>query len=316
MDVARALIREPDVSNAAVYRRRVGRLAGIYVSMWGFSVLGIALLLWNGRLLVTLAQRSNVETLVIAFFLLFFGYLALLSSGGALGGLRILAGRVLRRVGGSARVKRRRPSARSGPAVALNRALERAEHPGEPFELELIDADGPVGRIRIDGVRISHVGAPGHGSNDMLAFFVRQVADVLAIEPDELDVVCWRSIDQEGWHEYVGLVDALRALGRRTGGGTHLWPHLTLTRQHCAELARRMAEICEPIREEGLLPQREYEGEHKIPIVPEPLGILSLARHERRVDPLSSMGSSLVIVVAVVGVLVWFITRPPWVPGG
>jgi hypothetical protein len=316
MDVARALIREPDVSNATVYRRRVGRLAGIYVSMWAFSVLGIGLLLWNGRLLVTLAQRSNVETLVIAFFLLFFGYLALLSSRGALGGLRILAGRCRRSLGGKARPERRPAGTGSGPAVALNRALERAEHPGEPFELELGDAEGGVGRLRMDGVKISHVGAPGHGSNDMLAFFVRQVADVLAIDPDELDVVSWRSIDQEGWHQYVGLVDALRALGRRTGGGTHLWPHLTLTRQHCAELARRMEEICGSIREEALLPQREYEGEHKIPIVPEPLGILSLGRRERRVDPLSSMGSSLAVVVAVVGVLVWFVTRPPWVPGG
>jgi hypothetical protein len=41
-----------------------------------------------------------------------------------------------------------------------------------------------------------------------------------------------------------------------------------------------------------------------------------LARREPRVDPLSSMGVSLAIVAIVVGVLIWFILRPPWVPGG
>jgi len=76
-----------------------------------------------------------------------------------------------------------------------------------------------------------------------------------------------------------------------------------------------MAAICRAAREEAFLPQLEYEGEHKIPIIPEPLGILSLARRERRVDALSSMGTALVIVAVTVALIAWFIMRPPWVPG-
>jgi len=73
--------------------------------------------------------------------------------------------------------------------------------------------------------------------------------------------------------------------------------------------------ICGAVREEALLPELEYEGEHKIPIIPEPLGIISLGRRERRVDPLSSMMSALLIVSVAVALMVWLVVRPPWVPG-
>jgi hypothetical protein len=76
-----------------------------------------------------------------------------------------------------------------------------------------------------------------------------------------------------------------------------------------------MRDICPAVREESFLPDVEYEGEHKIPIIPEPLGIISLQRHERRVDPLSSLGTCLAIVAVVTALLVWFAWRPPWVPG-
>jgi hypothetical protein len=90
---------------------------------------------------------------------------------------------------------------------------------------------------------------------------------------------------------------------------------MALSPQHCAELETRLGEVCGAVREEAFLPQLEYEGEHKIPIIPEPLGILSLGRSERRVDPIASMGSALAVVALVVGLLVLFIVRPPWVPG-
>lgn len=318
MDLARALIREPDVTTARAYSRRVGLLALIYVGLFAFSTAGIALVLWNGRLLVTLSQRSNVETLVLAFLLLLFSYLGLASSAGAWGGAHVLAYRLGLALRGDA-VERRKAArlrtVRRGPAVALNRLLERADRPGEAFEIAVADSIAPAGRLRIDGASVTHLDVPGRGSSDFLAFFVRQVADVLAIDPDDLDVVCWRAIDEEGWHQHVGLVDAFRALGRRTGGGTHLWPHYQLSPEHCDELARRLSEICPALREEGLLPHREFEGAHKIPIIPEPLGIISLERRERRVDPLSSMGSALLVVALLVALLVFFIVRPPWVPG-
>jgi hypothetical protein len=319
MDLGRQLIREPDVSDAGHYRRRVAQLAAIYVAICGLSVVGIGLLLVNGRLFVTLSQRSNVETLTIAFFLLFFGYIALISARGAWGGLRIGAFRLAARLIHDPRhIEQRKITALGGSgrrqAVAVNLLIERAEHPGEPFELRVADDVGCVGRIRIDGARIEHHAEHREGSSDLLAYFVRQVSSVLGSDPEELEIVQWKSTDDEGWYQYVATVESMRMLGSRMGGEP-LWPRLVLSQEQCDELERRIARVCPAVREEAFLPQLEYEGEHKIPIIPEPLGIISLGRRERRVDPLSSMGLALVIVAAVVALIIWFVVRPPWVPG-
>jgi hypothetical protein len=319
MDVGRRLVREPDSSDPRQYRRRVGELAAIYVAIFGLSVVGVGLLLLHGRLFVTLSQRSNVETLTIAFLLLFFGYIALVSARGAWGGLRIGAFRVAARlVRDPRRIEQRKIAALGGAAkrqaVAVNRLIERADHPGESFDLRVADEVGCVGRIRIDGVRLEHHAGHREGSSELLAYCVRQVSSVLGSDPEELEVVQWKSVDDEGWYQYVAAVESMRMLGQRLGGEP-LWPRLTLSQAQCDELERRISGVCRAVREEAFLPQLEYEGEHKIPIIPEPLGIVSLGRRERRVDPLSSMGLALVIVAAVVALIIWFIVRPPWVPG-
>jgi len=319
MDIARRLIREPDVSDPQHYRRRVAELAAIYVAIFALSVLGVALLLLHGRLFVTLSQRSNVETLTIAFFLLFFAYIAVLSARGAWGGLRVAAFRVAARLGRDPdRVERRKIAALGQSskrrAVAVNLLLERADRPGEPFEVRVADEAGSVGTIWVDGARIEHRAGHRQGSNDLLAYFVRHVSKVLGVDPEELEVIHWKAVDDEGWYQYLAGVESMRLLGSRLGGAP-FWPRLTLSRAQCEELERRMTAICRAVREEAFLPQLEYEGEHKIPIIPEPLGIISLGRRERRVDPLSSMGTALVIVAVAVALIVWFIVRPPWVPG-
>jgi hypothetical protein len=319
MNPARRLIREPDVGGPRQYRRRVRQLALTYVLSLGLASTGICLLIGHGRLLVDLTQKSNVETLTILFFILFFGYIAILSLRGAWGGAYILwAWCSARRdpVAAEARKSARlgRPVPR-GPAVALNLALERADRPGKPFELAVRDDVGDVGAIRIDGVKVQHVRCFRHGSSDLLAYFVRQVSDVLGTDPDDLDVVSWQAVDEEGWHQYSGLVDAVRNLGARLGGEGTSWPCLRLSDDACGVLERRMRDVCGAVRDEAFLPQMEYEGEHKLPIIPEPLGMISLARRERRVDPLSSMGSSLVVTAIVVAVTTWMILWPPSVPG-
>jgi hypothetical protein len=45
------------------------------------------------------------------------------------------------------------------------------------------------------------------------------------------------------------------------------------------------------------------------------LGLVSLRRNERRVDPVASMGCAVLVVLAVVFVLAIFVVFPPWVPG-
>jgi hypothetical protein len=88
-----------------------------------------------------------------------------------------------------------------------------------------------------------------------------------------------------------------------------------LSAAECRDLESSLSDICAALRDEGFLPHWDYQAEHKLPIIPEPLGLISLSRTEQRVDPVSSMGCALLVVIAVLGILVLFIVIPPWVPG-
>ena len=318
MDFARALVRAPDVADAAHYRRRVTWLCIIFPTLFCLAAVGLVLVVWRGRLFVTLAQRSNVETLTIAFVLFFFAYILSLTAKGAFGGLRVALYHLRAWLARDADAVERAKIAAlgkpgDGPACAINRVIERADRPGEPLVLAVRDRFGSMGSMRIDGVRIDHVEAHRDGSNNIFPFVVRQIAEVTGTPPEELTVLEWRAVDDKSFHEYVASVTATRNLGRRLGDDA-VWPRIALTAQQCDELERRLADVCDALRDEAFLPHWEFEGEHKVPIIPEPLGVISLKRSERRVDPLSSMLSALVVVAFAVALIAWFMWRPPWVP--
>src|SRR4029078_6783109 len=130
---------------------------------------------------------------------------------------------------------------------------------------------------------------------------------------DTVTIVQWGSTDEEALLGYTANADALRALGDKLGA--RVWPTVCVSHATRAALERDLAGVAPALREEAFLPDWEYQGEHKLPIIPEPLGIISLSRSERRVDPLSSLTAALVVVLVVLGLLIYFIARPPWVPG-
>ena len=129
----------------------------------------------------------------------------------------------------------------------------------------------------------------------------------------DVTIVQWGSTDEEAMLSYSATATAMRALGRKLE--TRVWPLVTLSDAARDTLERELSELAPALREEAFLPDWEFEGEHKLPIIPEPLGIISLSRTERRVDPLSSLTAALGAVVVVLGLVVYFIVRPPWVPG-
>jgi hypothetical protein len=317
-DVARWLIREPDVRSPSAYRQRVHLLALINWLLLLSVTAGLVLLVWKGPLFVTLAQRSNVETLTLAFFLVFFSYVGILAVPGALGGARVFWYSLRRRVQGAERVEQAKEAALSrvprGPSVALNRALHRTDTPETPFELDVRDRVGSAGRLRVDGVHIVQLDAHGSGSNNLLAYLVEQVADVTGTDPADLEILHWQAVHEEELLKYVAQVDAIRALGRAVNA-SEVWPSVEITPAQCAELEERLSQICPALRDEAFLPHWEFQGEHKLPIIPEPLGIISLARSEQRVDPLSSLSAVLIVVIVAVFLLAFFVVRPPWVPG-
>lgn len=320
--MAHNIISEPGADNPRHYRERVYMLAASYLGLFFGSLLGIGLLVWKAQLYVTLTQRSNVETLTLAFFLVFFGYLVVLSARGALGALRVFwYGALGRSTLDRDALERRKmralgPARGPGPVVELNVILEREGHPGEAFEIPVEDAAGTMGRIVVDGARLQHHATHRDGSNELLAYFQVQADKLVRARGSGpgVDIVAWKKIDDEAAEQYHGLVQFARNLERQLGKGD-LWPKARLTAEDCQELQRRLALICPALRSEGFLPHWDYVGEHKLPIIPEPLGLISLSRSEARVDPVSSMGCAVWVVLAAVGVLALFILFPPWVPG-
>jgi hypothetical protein len=254
--------------------------------------------------------------------LVFFVYVALLSARGAWGAAHIAYYALLARVHRDREAIERRKAAALGPpdphplSVALNLIVEKEGLPCQPFELPIADRAGPMGALKIDGAKVTYLEARSGASNDVFAFFAQQVNEILHDrgEQAELDVVEWKEINDEATEQYLGLVQFARNLERHLGA-KELWPKLILNDSDRNELERRLSAICAALRSEAFLPDWEYEGEHKVPVIPEPLGLVSLARTEKRVDPIASMGCALIVVLALVLVLALFVAFPPWVPG-
>lgn len=70
------------------YARKVAWLAAIYVLLDLVCAALIALIVWRGRHLVTLAQRSNVETALLLIVLVLALFYLATTLRGALGALR------------------------------------------------------------------------------------------------------------------------------------------------------------------------------------------------------------------------------------
>lgn len=302
--IAHAALRSPGIEDAAHYQRRVTLLTIVHPALFVSALAGIVLLVWRGELFVTLAQRSNVETLTIAFFLVFFGYFAVVTARGALGAARVIWFRI---TGARADAHGRRGP---GPSAAFDKVIELASRPGAAWEVEIRDELGSLGTLHFDGVRISHTGAIRGGSNTLLGYVEDRLCELTGAE---VTIVQWGSTDEESLLGYAAHADALRALGDKLGA--RVWPTVRVSDEARDALEHALAELAPALRQEAFLPDWEFQGEHKLPIIPEPLGIISLSRSERRVDPLSSLTAALAVVIVVLGLLVYFIARPPWVPG-
>jgi len=307
------VISEPGADTAEDFARRGRVLAVTYATLFAASCAGALVLAIHGKLFVTLAQRSNVETLTILFLLVFYAYLAGVSAPGALGAARLLLYAIKRSRARDPLEERRRQlrslGARGdGPWAALSRVVERTD--GAPVRFELADDAGVQGALEVAGARARHVETAG-GSADLVAYFVRQIEEVSG---ESLEIVVWGQLDEDEGEKYLAQVGFARALQRHLGSGP-LWPTLTLSPEQCEEIQRRLAQIVPFLLEDALLPDWEYQAEHKLPVIPEPLAFVSLGRSAKRADPVATMGFATLIVLGTLAVIVLFVIDKPWVPG-
>jgi hypothetical protein len=126
--------------------------------------------------------------------------------------------------------------------------------------------------------------------------------------------VAWGQLDEDEGEKLLAQVGFARAL-RRQLDSPPLWPTVALGPDHCDEITRRLQRVAPALLEEALLPDWEYQAEHKLPIIPEPLGFVSLARSAKRADPVATMGFATLMVLLTLTVIVVFIIDKPWVPG-
>jgi len=308
------VVTEPGADTPEGFARRVRVLAVIYLVLFCACCAGEVVLAVHGKLFVTLAQRSNVETLIIAFLMVFYGYFAALSAPGAWGALRTALFAIRRRFSKDVGAERQRQfqslgKIGDGPWAVLSKVVERTD--GQPLRFELRDDLLSHGVIAVEGARVSQFEALSAGSADLLAYFVRQINDVTG---QELGIVGWGQIDEDGSERYLAQVEFARAL-RRHLDAPPLWPTLALRPEHCDELQHRLRKIAPLLLDEAMLPDWEYEAEHKLPVIPEPLGLVSLSRSAERADPVFTMGFTTLIVLITLGILVLFVVDTPWVPG-
>ncbi len=136
----------------------------------------------------------------------------------------------------------------------------------------------------------------------------------MEVTGEQIPIVVWGQIDDDEGERYLAQVEFARSL-RRALGSPALWPTVLLSAEQTEEVSRRLARIAPSLLEDALLPDWEYQAEHKLPVIPEPLGLVSLGRSAKRADPVATMGFATLMVLLTLAVMVLFVIDTPWVPG-
>ncbi len=269
MSILQHAVREADTRSVPEYRKHVYRLAAIYTAIVVIGLIADIVVIAKGKFFVTLAQRSNVETLTLAFILALFTYLVLICLPGAWGSLKILYYNAPAWLGrdraaveahkqAAVSFKRGRPD-----AVYLNCRVCRAGHAHEPLRIPLKDDAGELGTIVIDGVKLMHEHGVKHSSNSLFAFFEQRINELAqARDPNaQIDIVQWATINDEPGLQYESLVAFSRNLEKHLNAGP-LWPVIELSDRDIAELRSDGVALCSILRDEAHLPDLEFEAQY------------------------------------------------------
>jgi hypothetical protein len=332
------------------YRRRVNMMAGIYVLLNITAIISVVIIIWYYKFFITVAQRSNMETLTLAIIIVLFSYLVVTTFGGVIGACKMLFynlplgggaetpkqdgnnkqdGKLTQDPGeeeksglppGRRKIEERKqaalkPGKDEVSKAYFNIALEAEDKPDEPIRIPVEDEAGKLGEMIIDGAEARFEAEKRGISNTIFEYLLNQIQDCLRERDPELDmqIVAWSTIDDEKASQYRSQVQAFRTLAAQLEKGP-IWPTCNLTRGNIAYIRTRLREIVPYLRNEAFLPDVEYQAEYSLPIIPEPLGFVSLRRTEQRADPVATMGCASLVTLGVMALLILFIFFPPWLP--
>jgi hypothetical protein len=306
---------ESPITDPASVRRRTDWLVAIHLVLTAAGLAVLALVAWRIRHFVTLSQRSNVETLLLAFVVILVAYLLVSTMRATIGAMVLLALRLAAPHRGQDWLQRRAARAARETKRAYLNVRVTGPAPG-PIEVPIADDRGPLGRLRLADAEVALVEVPANLSHSVANLAVR----VLARDGEPLDeaheprIVVWGVIDEEAAERYAAMVHAFARLEAALGHGP-LWPAVRLGPAGIGALHRVMREAAPALREDVLLPDIEYSAQFSIPIVPEPLAFVQLTRRSEHADPVASLGAATLIVLVLLGLAAWLVVAPPWVPG-
>jgi hypothetical protein len=304
---------ESPITDVRSVRRRTNLLVAIHLTLTAAALAVLVLVVWRIRLLVTLTQRSNVETLILAFVVVFVLYLLVTTLSGTRGALVLLGVRLLGRDRAQRWLQRRAERERKETKKAYLNVVVQAPG-GGMLELPIEDGYGRLGTLRLDGAEVALVDIPEPIANSPLALAARVLGEVGSLDGTHSPprVVAWAGIDEELAERYGSQV---RAFKRLEGAlGATLWPAVRLDGAGVERIAALMREAAPELREDLLLPDIEYSAEFTIPIIPEPLAFMQVKRSQEHADPVATIGCATLVVLSLLAVVAWVIVNPPWVP--
>lgn len=306
---------ESPVTDAASLARRVHLLTAIHLVLPAAALAVLALVAWRIRLLVTLAQRSNVEAALLGFVVVFLLYLLATTAPATKGALTLVGLRVL----SPERAQRwlQRYAERDRKETKRAYLNVRVQGPrGGALHVPIADEVGGLGHVRLDGVEVALVEVPQELSQSTLKLIVNTIAAAGRLDgtTSEPRIVAWAGVNQDAAERYAASARAFVRLEQALARGA-LWPTLEVDGAGVARLADVLREAAPFLRQDMMLPDIEYSAEFSIPIIPEPLAFMQLKRQQEHADAVASLGSATLVVLAILLILGWLIASPPWVPG-
>jgi hypothetical protein len=294
--------------------RRTTLLAVLHVVLSSACLILLAILVLRLKLLVTLAQRSNVETLLIGFFAVFVIVLLVTTGPATVGAVILLALRLAPRDRRERWIQAHRvQGARKERTVALLNLW--VSGPKGALEVPLEDGFGRLGLLRVGGVELQVDDAPAAIAGPLFELAAALLDEVTEVDPhgSRLSLILWTNVDRSEAEAYQSQVRAFDRLAHVLETGP-LWPTARVDAEGVERVRAVLAEAIPHLRETALMPDIDYAADFTIPLVPEPLAFVQIRRHESRADPVASIGCATLIVLAALAVAVWVVLFPPWVP--
>lgn len=320
MSLAEKFVKQYATKTPEQYASRVRWLATIYLVLNLVSIAIMVAVALRVQFFITLAQRSNVETLILALIFILALYYLLSTFKGFIGAVRMIWLNLpgLWKQDKEKLEQRKHNAIKTGgtpKSAYFDQAIMLQGKSGEPIIWHVGDNAAKLGELELRGVQVTYHPIKS-GMNDSLFEFLLDKLEEVMKKRDinaALQITQWSEIAEDQAAAYHSTVQAFQNLEKHLGKGP-IWPTVEITQEDVDYIQEELRRLVPALRNESFLPDVEYEVEYNVPVLPEPLGFLKLTRRENRADPVITMGCATFVMLFLMALLLFFIIVPPWLP--